>query len=340
MIFAAVAQFFCRSQRVPTTNTSRLPPLNSLRGFEAAARHSSFAKAADELALTQSAVSHQVRQLETALGQRLFHRYPRELALTDAGRDFLETVRASLDHLSVGVARLAPYKSNASLVVSCDAAFARYWLMPRLAIFRERRPDIELWLDTSERLVDFDRQELEFVVGRLRSLGGDRVEEKLFDDHLGPCHRKTPGSASAALRMEDLPSQTLVHDERRDNWLIWLRAVGVGSVDATGGPHFSDPGLAMEAAKAGQGLALVSDVLAIDDITSGALVAPFNKWILVENEYRLAFPRWLGRDDAVLSFAAFIRAEAQQHAERLTRARASTHTTLIPSADADMVNAP
>lgn len=325
---------------MPAANTSRLPPLNSLRGFEAAARHSSFAKAADELALTQSAVSHQVRQLETALGQRLFHRYPRELSLTDAGRDFLETVRASLDHLSVGIARLAPYKSSASLVVSCDAAFARYWLMPRLTLFRERRPDIEIWLDTSERLVDFDRQEVEFVVGRLRSVGGERVEEKLFDDHLGPCHRKNPGPTPSALRIADLPSQTLVHDERRDNWLIWLRAVGAGSVDATGGPHFSDPGLAMEAAKTGQGLALISDVLAIDDIAAGMLVAPFNKWILVENEYRLAFPSRLKRDDAVLSFAAFIRAEAHQHAERLNLVRASTHTTSIPSADAEVAHSP
>ena len=322
---------------MPTAGTPRLPPLNALRGFEAAARHSSFAKAAEELALTQSAVSHQVRQLETALGQRLFHRYPRELSLTDAGRDFLETVRASLDHLSVGVARLAPYKSTASLIVSCDAAFARYWLMPRLTTFRDRRPDIEIWLDTSERLVDFDRQEVEFVIGRLRSVGTDRVEENLFDDHLGPAYCKQADSRRA-VRIEELPGQTLVHDERRDNWLIWLRAVGAGAVDATGGPHFSDPGLAMEAAKSGQGIALVSDVLAIDDIEAGTLVAPFNKWILVENEYRLAFPKWLQRDDSVLSLAAFIRVEASQHAERLRAIRASAHSTAIPSADAGLAN--
>ena len=94
----------------------------------------------------------------------------------------------------------------------------------------------------------------------------------------------------------------------------------------------------MEAAKAGQGIALVSDVLAIDYIASGALVAPFDKWILVENEYRFAFPKWLGRDEAVLSFAAFIRAETQQHAERLNKARAATHATSIPSADDDLAN--
>jgi LysR family glycine cleavage system transcriptional activator len=323
---------------VPIANTSRLPPLNALRGFEAAARHNSFVKAADELSLTQSAVSHQVRQLEAALGQRLFHRYPRELSLTDAGRDFLETVRASLSHLSVGVARLAPYKSTGSVIVSCDSAFARFWLVPRLTTFRERQPDIDIWLDTSERLVDFERQEVELVIGRLRSMGGDRVEEMLFDDYLGPCHRKQPGS-HRALRIGDLAEQTLLHDERRDNWLVWLRAMGVTSIDASAGPHFSDPGLAIDAARTGQGIALLSDVLTIDEISSGAMVAPFDRWILVENEYRLAYPKRLEADDALLSFATFIRAEAKQHSERLQSFRALSRTAPIPSADAALADA-
>jgi LysR family glycine cleavage system transcriptional activator len=208
--------------------------------------------------------------------------------------------------------------------------------MPRLTTFRARQPDIEIWLDTSERLVDFDRQEVEFVLGRLRSVGGDRIEEKLFDDYLGPCHRSGSGSQQPAVRLENLSLQTLVHDERRDNWLIWLRALGVGSVDATKGPHFSDPGLALEAARAGQGIALVSDVLACADIDSGALTAPFNRWILVANEYRLAFPRWLARDSAVSSFAAFIRSEAWQHGERLSAMRAAGNAIPIPSADAEL----
>jgi len=320
--------------------SSRLPPLNALRGFEAAARHSSFAKAADELALTQSAVSHQVRQLEAALGQRLFHRLPREITLTDAGRDFLETVRQALELLTVGVARLTPYKSTGSLIVSCDAAFARFWLQPRLTRFRGLRPDIEIWLDTSERLIDFDRQEVEFVIGRLRSVGGDRTEEALFDDYLGPCHRVPPGSASRALRVEDLADMTLVHDERRDNWLVWLRAVGARTVDATSGPHYSDPGLAIDAARAGQGIALVSDVLATDDVASGALVAPFNQWILVPNEYRFAYPLWLARDEAVLTFAAFIRAEAKAHLLRLNAVRKHSQVVASPIGDPGTTTVP
>jgi LysR family glycine cleavage system transcriptional activator len=307
----------------PIDRPSRLPPLHALRGFEAAARHGSFVKAADELALTQSAVSHQVRQIEAALGQRLFHRHPREIVLTDAGRDFLKTVRAALDLLNVGVARLAPYRSSGPLIVSCDAAFARHWLLDRLPAFRELRPDIKLWLDTSEHLVDFDRQEVEIVLGRLRAQGAERSEEVLFDDYLGPCH-----SAAAPLRVQragDLAGHTLLHDERRENWLVWLRAAGAVAVDATGGPHFSDPGLVIDAALAGHGIALASDVLAAEQLAAGTLVAPLDQWIRIPAEYRMAIPTWLESADAVTAFAGFIRAQTLEYRRRLdVRRRAAT----------------
>lgn len=302
------------------SDRSRLPPLSSLRGFEAAARLGSFAKAGDELALTPSAVSHQVRQLEAALGQRLFQRLPRELALTDAGKDFLETVRQALELLTIGVARLAPYQSAGPLIVSADAAFARFWLLPRLGRFREQHPDIDIWLDTSETLHDFDRQEVEFVLGRLRSSGTNRVEETLFDEHLGPCRRPRSTSAVAA-RVEELARETLIHDERRGNWLVWLRSVGARTVDATGGSHYSDPGLAIDAALAGQGVALVSDVLAADEIAAGRLQAPFRDWLRIPNEYRLSYPGWLAGDNAVTAFAAFVRTEAETHRSRLEALR-------------------
>ncbi len=305
-----------------TPDRHRLPPLNGLRGFEAAARHSSFAKAADELALTSSAVSHQVRQLEAALGHRLFHRFARELVLTDAGRDFLETVRGALDLLKVGVARLAPYRMTGSLVVSCDAAFARFWLAPRLARFRQQRPDIEVWLDTSERLVDFDRQEVEVVVGRLRASGGEHLEVTLFDDCLGPCCKPELLPRRGAASLKDLPGATLLHDERRDNWLTWLKAAGSGDLDTADGPHFSDPGFALDAARSGRGIALVSDVLAIEELASGSLVAPFRHWIAIQDEYRLAYPRWLAEDAAVTALASFIRAEAVAQQVRLDALRA------------------
>ena len=151
-----------------------------------------------------------MRQLEEALGQRLFLRQPREIVLTDAGRDFLETVREALNLLNVGVARLAPYRSSGPLIVSCDAAFARLWLLPRLHEFRALRPDLTVWLDTSERLVDFDRQEVEVVLGRLRAQGAERREEMLFDDYLGPCHGAATTPARTRATRGDLARHTLL----------------------------------------------------------------------------------------------------------------------------------
>jgi LysR family glycine cleavage system transcriptional activator len=322
----------------PIDRPSRLPPLHALRGFEAAARHSSFVKAADELSLTQSAVSHQVRQLEAALGQRLFHRQPREIVLTDAGRDFLKTVREALDLLNVGVARLAPYRSSGPLIVSCDAAFARHWLLPRLLAFRALRPDIKVWLDTSERLVDFDRQEVEVVLGRLRAQGTECSEEVLFDDYLGPCHGRPAPAPGGVRRVADLAGHTLLHDERREGWLVWLRAAGANTtadaaLDATAGPRFSDPGLVIDAARGGQGIALASDVLAGEDLAAGTLQAPLDQWLRVPDAYRLAVPRWLETSDSVAAFAAFIRSQAQEYRKGLDQRRRGA--TVIHTGEAD-----
>ena len=297
----------------------RLPPLNALRGFEASARLGSFARAADELCLTQSAVGHQVRQLEAALGQPLFLRHGRELALTDAGRDLLGTVRDALAVLTTGFERLAPYGMTDSLIVSADSAFGRLWLLPRLGRFRDHHPEIMVWLDTSETLTDFDRQEVEVVIGRLGASGANRQEEVLFDERLAPCRRAATG---AALCLQDLPQQTLLHDERRDNWLEWLQSAGGPSMQSTG-PRFSDPALALEAARLGQGLALVSDVLALPLLLTGEMELPFDHWHVVGAAYRLSYPAQIVAPAARDAFLQFVRAEASAFGEQLRRYRAA-----------------
>jgi LysR family transcriptional regulator, glycine cleavage system transcriptional activator len=297
----------------------RLPPLNALRGFEAAARFGSFAKAADELALTQSAVSHQVRQLEHAFGQPLFLRHGRELSLTDAGRDFLATVRAALNQLSVGFERLAPYKEPESVIVSCDAAFARYWLLPRLPAFRVLHPRIAVWLDTSEQLLDFERQEVEIVIGRLRATGAGCIEETLFDDYLTAAVRRN--SAEPHWRLADLVEHVLLHDERRENWLVWMRQQNLPVNTAAAGLRFSDPGLALDAAKSGHGVALVSDVLALDDLRTGTLRAPFEHRLHLPDEYRMAHPKALANEPPIAAFMAFMRAAALKYRGELSAYR-------------------
>ena len=297
--------------------SKRLPPLNALRGFEAAARLKSFARAADELSLTQSAVGHQVRQLEAALGQSLFVRRGRELVLTDAGRDFLLTVRNALDVLGTGFERLAPYRDEQSLIVSCDAAFSRLWLLPRLAAFRRERPSIMIWLDTSELLLDFDHQEVEIVLGRLNSTGEGRQVETLFDERLAPGRR--PQRDQPALRVEELGAQTLIHDERRDGWLEWLAFAG-GPPIRSNGPRFSDSALALEAARLGQGVALLSDVLAYEALQSGDLETPLDHWYPVTEPYQMAFRE--PASEILRAFVTFVRREAQSFASDLAAFRA------------------
>jgi LysR family glycine cleavage system transcriptional activator len=297
----------------------RLPPLNTLRGFEAAARLRSFARAAQELCLTQSAVGHQVRQLEAALGQPMFLRQGRELALTDAGRDFLGTVRSALDLLGTGYERLAPYGAVDSLIVSSDAAFGRLWLLPRLGRFRERHPGITLWLDTSATLTDFEHQEVEVVIGGLVAAGANRHEEVLFDERLAPCRRA--GVGEPALRLDALHTQTLLHDERRESWFDWLQFAG-GTVRHSTGPRFSDPALALEAARDGQGLALASDVLALPWLVSGELETPIDRWLSVASAYRLSFPLHTPAPPGRDAFLQFVREEAAAFAAELARYRA------------------
>ncbi|MDQ3143878.1 MAG: LysR family transcriptional regulator, partial [Pseudomonadota bacterium] len=133
---------------------SRLPPLKSLEGFDAAARLGSFAAAADELGLSHSAISHQIRALERALDQDLFRRVYRQVVLTDAGRDFHRTVRQMLKALRDGVDRLAPYRKPNSVILYCDHAFADGWLMPRLSDLIAKLPQVDLWLDSRGSTVD------------------------------------------------------------------------------------------------------------------------------------------------------------------------------------------
>ena len=315
--------FAASTPRICAMVNRRLPPLNALRGFEAAARFGSFAKAADELALTQSAVSHQVRQLEHAFGQPLFLRHGRELSLTDAGRDFLETVRAALNQLSVGFERLAPYKEPQSVIVSCDAAFARYWLLPRLPVFRALHPRIAVWLDTSEQLLDFERQEVEIVLGRLRAAGPGCVEEALFDDYLTAGFRQNVSAPN--LSMANLAEHVLLHDERRENWLVWMRQQNFPVHETITGLRFSDPGLALEAAKSGHGVALVSDVLALDELRAGSLQTPFAHRLHLPDEYRLALPKALANEPPIAAFMAFVRGEALKYREELSVYRAKYH---------------
>ncbi|MFJ3468651.1 LysR substrate-binding domain-containing protein [Pseudomonas sp. NPDC090201] len=240
------------------------PPLSSLRGFEAAARLGSFHKAADELNLTQSAISQQIRSLEAYLEQPLFYRSGRSVNLTDAGHDLLSTTQAMLQQLAVGIRRLGQYQKPNQLVLNTTPAFARHWLLPRLGEFRREHPRIDLWLFTTDEVPDMATQTIDIAVRDDISSQAECSFKVLYADRLYPACHPDLFSVAPALR-------TTLHGEREMDWNHWAVEAGVDVGQQDQGLNFSDPGLLLDAACSGLGIALVSQLLGQDARAKGLL---------------------------------------------------------------------
>ncbi|MFQ5776138.1 MAG: transcriptional regulator GcvA, partial [Kiloniellaceae bacterium] len=258
----------------------RLPPLNALRAFEAAARHLSFTRAAEELHVTQAAVSHQIKALEEALGVKLFRRFNRRLMLTDAGQLYLPGLSEAFDRIHAATQRLRAEEASGPLKVSVANSFAAKWLLPRLPAFRARHPDIDVEVSASDRLVDFTRDDVDmgirYGLGRYPGL---RVE-LLMEDMIFPvCSPRLMEGAHPPRAPGDLRHHTLLHDEvpqdEFPDWRAWLAAAGVAGVDAQRGPRYSHSSLVIQAAIDGQGVALARGSLVGLDLEAGRLVQPF-----------------------------------------------------------------
>ena len=248
----------------------------ALRGFDAAARLGSFAAAAAALNVTQSAVSHQIRTLEADLGHVLFRRVGRSVLLTDAGRDFAQTARRVLRTLSAGVERLAPYANPRSVILYTDEAFARGFLLPRLAELSTRHPEVDLWVDTSGREVAFAEDEVDLLVTN-RAAAAEASSMVLLQDArialAAPALIARQGGAPGDAR--GLVAWPLLHDEGVLGWRQWFAAMGAvpQAGEGVAGTAFSDPALSLAAAAAGHGVALGSQVAAGELIVGGSLVS-------------------------------------------------------------------
>ena len=259
----------------------RLPPLNALRAFEATARHVSFSKAADELFVTPSALSYQVRQLEEHLGQKLFERLNRAIALTAAGEKLYPGIHTGLLAMSEAVGSLKNATPDDVLVVSTGPAFAAKWLAPRMYRFIEAHPDIELQLSANLKLIDLNSDDADVA---LRFGYGDYPDlhvEPIFDEVVTPMC--APELIERGLKEpSDLKNFTLLHDDsmrhldRAPDWQEWLRRAGVANVDASRGMRFSHADHSIDAAVEGAGVALGRSSLAGRELQSGRLVAPFD----------------------------------------------------------------
>jgi LysR family glycine cleavage system transcriptional activator len=250
--------------------------MSTLRGFEAAARLASFALAANELHLSHSAVSHQVKLLEEELGQPLFRRVGRSVVLTDAGKDFARTVRDILYRLEDGVARLAPYQKPGGVILYTTMAFARGFVLGRMAKFHAELPDVDLWLDSSERKIDFATDEIDILITHAGGVAAQgTIDAHLIDDQRIPVaapgllHRVGETAADAAA----IVGWPLLHDESQVTWREWFALAGLPRSDTVSGANFSDHALMIDAAAAGHGVALASVIAADPYLRSGALVA-------------------------------------------------------------------
>jgi LysR family glycine cleavage system transcriptional activator len=250
-----------------------LPPLNALRTFEAVARHASMTKAAHELHVTQTAVSHQVRQLEDHLAVKLFVRAPGRLELTAEGRAWaaaLADVFARL-HAANRRLRIAPRRPVVS--ITAIPSFAAGWLVPRLGGFFARHRDVDVRISPTETLVDLAAESIDLGIrygsGRYPGL----VVDKLVDDAwLVVC---APELASRVRELADLHRVPLLRDDQPDGWESWLAGRGIRDLDVRRGPELTDSAMVVDAAVRGQGVALARWSLAADALAAGRLVRVF-----------------------------------------------------------------
>lgn len=255
------------------SNYRNLPPLSTLIGFEAAARLQSFSRAAEELNITQSAISHQVRVLEDHLGQPLFRRIGRRIELVDAGRDFLITAQTALEELRHGVRRLNAYSKPGSVIVMMPAALATGWFLPRLADLRALHPWIDPWVHTSDTDFVPEEAEIDIVLGPSPWPDAGAQSLLLAQDALIPlCAPSLAASLPAVPDQERLDAAPLLHDETLNDWQTWFTAAGSARTEFSRGYNFSDTAQMLQAAQLGLGVCLATAREAEQALRQGHLV--------------------------------------------------------------------
>jgi LysR family glycine cleavage system transcriptional activator len=297
----------------------RLPPLNALRAFEAAARHLNFSRAAEELSVTPGAVSQQIQNLEDYVGAALFKRTPKGLLLTDAAQTALPALREAFDRLAEAASLLTAAVDGRRLTLTAPPSFAAKWLVPRLKRFEEAYPQIDVWLSADMDIVDFATGEVDLAVrygaGRYPGL----EIRRLMSETVIPVASPTLVAGNPLASPADLARHVLLHDGSPDadescpDWSMWLAARGVRGVDGTRGPRFNQSSLVIEAAVGGRGVALAKRTLAQDDLDAGRLVTPLQIATAVDFAYYVAHPKAKGRLPQVKAFVSWIAAEAAAH---------------------------
>jgi len=299
----------------------RLPPLNALKAFEAAARNESFTRAAEELHVTQGAVSHQVKALEATLGLKLFNRERQRLTLTDPGRDYLAVVRDALDRIALGTERLVQWQTSGALTVSTSPDFAAKWLVYRLGRFAESHPEIDLRVSATAPHVDFAREDVDLAVrhgdGKWPGLDAVRLcSERLF----AVCSPKLVSGRNRIKSAADLLKFPLLHLNDWTTWTRWFEAAGVSEPIAHG-PSVNQASMLIDLAVDGQGVALARTALAAWDLINGRLVRPIDVSLRMSNTYWIVCPKVNANVPKIATFRDWLLAEAAQDTRRLAAIR-------------------
>jgi LysR family glycine cleavage system transcriptional activator len=293
----------------------RLPSLNALKAFEAAARHESFTKAAEELSVTQGAVSHQVKALELELGIRLFDRERQRLIITRAGRSYLDVVRDAFDRIALGTERIQHQSRAGALTVSTSPDFAAKWLVNRLGRFAETHRDIDLRISATLHHVDFAREDVDLAVRH-----GDGNWEGLHVTRL--CSEQLFAVCNPKLRQRmrepsDVLKFPLLHLDDRKDWAEWLEAAGVVDAELSHGPVLNRASMVIDAAVDGQGVALARTTLAAWDLINGRLVRPFPAALRLSKTYWIVCPKATSMLPKITTFRDWLLTEAADDVLRL-----------------------
>jgi LysR family glycine cleavage system transcriptional activator len=298
--------------------TARLPSLNGLRAFEAAARHLSFTQAAAELNVTQTAISHQIRRLEEELGIRLFFRKNRALALTPKARDYLPGVRAAFNDLRLATDQLLRKDDDHVLTVSTLASLAAKWLLPRLTAFQEAHPGIDVRITTSTALVDFRGGDVDAAIRYGRgNWQGLRAEWLMADDFFPVCSPALLNGKRPLKCPEDLRDHMLLHTSTNsDDWRQWLTAAGLPSdISKQPGITFDLILMTVQAAIDGIGVAMGRTSYVQDDIAKGRLVVPFKIALPVDAGFYLVSPEGVAEPPKLRAFRQWLIASAKNKPE-------------------------
>lgn len=298
----------------------RLPSLNALKAFEAAARHESFTRAADELFVTQGAVSHQVKALETELGFKLFNRERQRLVITDAGREYLNVIRDAFDRISLGTARLTQRQNSGVLTVSTSPDFAAKWLVQRLGRFAEMHPDIDLRVSATMHHVDFAREDVDMAVrhGTGNAIWNGLDGVRLTTEELFPvCSPHLLGERTKRLRSSSVMKLPLLHLDDHSGWTRWLAAAKVQPTKPLQGLVMNRASMVIDAAVNGQGIALARTTLAAWDLINQRLTAPFAETLPLSSAYWIVTPLATAGLPKIVTFRNWLLAEAAEDRKRV-----------------------